>query len=236
MVRLSVERFAGKCRKKEEAVVKQQQRYNTVYFRSMLVHIIDKEAAFRHHQQNEGDGSPGGRNESIAHMDQYHHIRLDSPLQSITIHATTHKGVMHALATLAQLLASPLLLPLPLCIADWPDNAWRGLLVDVSRHFQPMPLLKRMVDGLEHSKMNGQSIHLILPVPLADRYPYPLVVLHLHLSDSQSFPVLLRDTADLPLSQLARHSVFSADKTYSLSELAELVAYAHERGWRWCRK
>ena len=58
-------------------------------------------------------------------------------------------------------------------IEDAPAVAWRGLMVDVARHFLPMkPLLLAQLDAMRAVKMN---------------------VLHLHLTDSQSFPLLLRD-------------------------------------------
>ena len=108
------------------------------------------------------------------------------------------------------------------------------MLVDVSRHFQPIPLLKRCIDALEASKMN---------------------VLHLHLTDSQSFPVLFNDvrrkesepmatstststfniernhsSSVLELSKLARNGSFCADKIYTLDDLRDLVAYGLDRG------
>ena len=58
-------------------------------------------------------------------------------------------------------------------IEDAPAVAWRGLMVDVARHFLPLkPLLLAQLDAMRAVKMN---------------------VLHLHLTDSQSFPLLLRD-------------------------------------------
>jgi hexosaminidase len=52
-----------------------------------------------------------------------------------------------------------------------------------------------------------------------------------HLCCMQSFPLLLRDTADgLPLSRLATAGAFSAGETYTLAELADLVGYADRLG------
>lgn len=42
--------------------------------------------------------------------------------------------------------------------------------------------------------------------------------------------MLLNDTAELPLSQLALHSAFSRDKMYTLADLEDLVDYALRRG------
>jgi N-acetyl-beta-hexosaminidase len=150
----------------------------------------------------------------------------------IDITATTDVGVQHALITVIQLLTSPLPIHLPIIIEDWPSLAWRGLQIDTARHFQPIPLLKRTVDALEASKMN---------------------VLHLHLTDSQSFPILLDDVPRtqrrismtsnethasgvlisgaqvLPLSKLGINGSFCTDKLYTLADLRELDAYARER-------
>ena len=56
-------------------------------------------------------------------------------------------------------------------IDDKPEYAWRGLLVDVARHFLPPRLLVSTLDAMAAAKLN---------------------VLHLHLTDSQSFPLLLQ--------------------------------------------
>jgi hypothetical protein len=71
----------------------------------------------------------------------------------------------------------------PYVIRDYPKYSWRGLMVDLARHFIPLPLIKRTVDGMALSKLN---------------------VLHLHLTDAQSFPVQLEDKPGLNLSQLAK--------------------------------
>jgi hexosaminidase len=84
-------------------------------------------------------------------------------------------------------------------------------MVDLARHFIPLPLIKRTVDGMALSKLN---------------------VLHLHLTDAQSFPVQLEDKPGLNLSQLAKLGSFgnNQDKVYSKQGLRELVTYAAQRG------
>lgn len=84
-----------------------------------------------------------------------------------------------------------------------------GLMIDVSHHFIPLPLLMRSVDAMEISKMN---------------------VLHLHLTDSQSFPVLLEDDESLALSNLAKLGAYSSDKMYTIQDLKNLVEYCKMRG------
>ena len=83
------------------------------------------------------------------------------------IYLTAHSrwGALRAVATLAQLACSDQLYR-GLRIEDRPRFAWRGLLLDVARHFFPIASLKLVIDGLAAVKMN---------------------VLHLHLSDDQGF-------------------------------------------------
>jgi endonuclease/exonuclease/phosphatase family metal-dependent hydrolase len=57
-----------------------------------------------------------------------------------------------------------------------------------------------------------------------------LNVLHLHLTDTQSFPVLLHDEEGLPLSQLAVKGSFDPSSVYSLAALRDLDVYARDRG------
>lgn len=91
-------------------------------------------------------------------------------------------------------------------IVDRPLKKHRGLLVDVARHFLPLPLLRRTVVAMSFVKLN---------------------VLHLHLTDSQSFPVQL-DT----VPELARFGAFSPQQTYSSRDLRELVKLARLFGVR----
>ena len=152
MAELSAKRFVDKCRRREAAA---KLRYPIAYFSRISVHIVEEESRLL-------TGDDLGHNETAAHS-----IHLDNPSRCVVIRAKTYHGILNAFATLAQLFASPLPLTLPLRIADWPENAWRGLLLDVARHFQPLPQLKRMVDGMEHSKMNGKSsYHFIIILTL----------------------------------------------------------------------
>ena len=54
--------------------------------------------------------------------------------------------------------------------------------------------------------------------------------LHLHLTDSQSFPLLLQDTDQLKLSELALKGAFSREKIYTLQNMRDLVAYGVSHG------
>ena len=89
-------------------------------------------------------------------------------------------------------------------IKDQPRFPWRGLLIDVSRHFIPIDVLKRNLDGMAAVKMN---------------------VLHWHLSDDQGFRV---ESKEFPkLTGMGSDGMF-----YTQDEIRDLIAYAHDRGIR----
>ncbi len=131
----------------------------------------------------------------------------------ITVKSCSVEGAMIAVNSALTLMfcgsqAGLLQLPLPYVIEDWPVHAWRGLMVDVARHYQPLGLLKRTIDGMALSRLNW---------------------LHLHLTDAEAFRMRLADSKAFPhLSALSASN--KAGETYSVSELRELVAYAKERG------
>jgi hexosaminidase len=115
-------------------------------------------------------------------------------------------GVMHGLQTFLQLLeVGPAGYAAPaIHIEDTPRFPWRGLSLDVSRHFISIPVLQRNVDALAAVKMN---------------------VLHLHLSDDQGFRLQSREFPKL-------QDLGSDGMYYSQAEMRELIAYASERGIR----
>jgi hexosaminidase len=122
------------------------------------------------------------------------------------LNAPTPLGVLHGLQTFLQLVEiTPTGFVVPaVTIKDQPRFAWRGLLVDVGRHFIPLEVLKRNVDGMAAVKMN---------------------VMHLHLSDDQGFRVESKRFPKL-------HEMGSDGLYYTQVQIRDLVAYAHDRGVR----
>ena len=120
--------------------------------------------------------------------------------------APTTLGVLHGLQTFLQLVAiTPSGFAAPaVTIKDQPRFPWRGLLIDVSRHFIPIDVLKRNLDGMETVKMN---------------------VLHWHLSDDQGFRV---ESKVFP--KLA--GMGSEGHYYTQAEIRDFISYAHDRGIR----
>ncbi|MGA6955031.1 MAG: family 20 glycosylhydrolase [Candidatus Acidiferrales bacterium] len=115
-------------------------------------------------------------------------------------------GVMHGLQTFLQLVAvTPAGFAAPVVrIEDSPRFPWRGLTIDVSRHFIYLNTLKRNIDGMAAVKMN---------------------VLHLHLSDDQGFRV---ESKEFPKLQ----EMGSDGEFYTQAEMRELIEYARDRGIR----
>jgi hexosaminidase len=115
-------------------------------------------------------------------------------------------GILHGLQTFLQLVgttANGFAVPV-VTIKDQPRFAWRGLLIDVGRHFIPLDVLKRNLDGMAAVKMN---------------------VLHWHLYDNEGFRV---ESKRFPKLQEAG----SDGLYYTQDEIRDFVAYAHDRGIR----
>src|SRR5882762_5796690 len=122
------------------------------------------------------------------------------------LHAPNSRGVLHGLQTFLQLVEPRMngfAVP-AVTIKDQPRFAWRGLLIDVGRHFIPLSVLKRNLDGMAAMKMN---------------------VLHLHLSNDQGFRV---ESKILPrLQQVASDGIY-----YTQQDIRDIINYADQRGIR----
>jgi hexosaminidase len=123
-----------------------------------------------------------------------------------SLDAPTTLGVLRGLQTFLQLVQ---ITPTGFAVAavaikDQPRFPWRGLLIDVSRHFIPIDVLKRNIDGMAAVKMN---------------------VLHWHLSDDQGFRAESKKFPKLT-------GMGSDGQFYTQEEIRDFIAYAHQRGIR----
>ena len=158
-------------------------------------------------------GAPGalvvsvdGAGQEIQNVDEDESYSLEITPQSAHLHAATDVGAMRGLETVLQLLQSDgqsWWLP-SVSIKDSPRFRWRGLMIDCSRHFEPVGVIERTLDGMAAVKMN---------------------VFHWHLSDDQGFrieskiyPKLTEDGSD--------------GMYYTQDEAREVVAYARSLGIR----
>ena len=131
---------------------------------------------------------------------------LDVSTSGAKLTAPNALGIMHGLQTFLQLVEiTPTGFVAPAVhIEDSPRFPWRGLSMDVSRHFISQEVLKRNIDGMAAVKMN---------------------VLHLHISDDQGFRV---ESKEFPKLQ----QMGSDGRYYTQVEIRDLIGYASDRGIR----
>jgi hexosaminidase len=131
---------------------------------------------------------------------------LDVTPSGAKIHAANPLGSMHGLQTFLQLVSITVdgfAVP-AVSIQDQPRFVWRGLMIDSARHFVPLSIIKRNLDGLEAVKMNA---------------------FHWHLSDNEGFRV---ESKKFPKLQQAG----SDGRFYTQDEIRDLIEYARDRGIR----
>lgn len=139
-------------------------------------------------------------------------------------------GVFYAIQSLIQLLPAEIEsnVPLPgvkwripvVKITDAPAFAYRGIMVDVARHFMPLSFLKKLVDLMAMQKMNN---------------------LHLHLTDDQGWRIEIKKYPKLTAVGSVRNGTMIGKSTgkgndnirhegfYSQADIKELVAYAKKK-------
>ncbi len=146
--------------------------------------------------------------------------------------APSAAGLFYGIQTLRQLLPPQALAKEPVANTEWtipcvditdtPRFAWRGMLVDVARHFMPKEALKEFIDVMALHKFNR---------------------LHLHLSDDQGWRIEIKKHPKLTevgawrdetLAGHLRDGANTFDGTrhggfYTQDDIRELVAYAAER-------
>jgi len=131
---------------------------------------------------------------------------LDVSTASARLRASTPLGAMHGLQTFLQLVdVAPDGFAAPaVTIQDKPRFPWRGLMLDSARHFIPLEVIRRNLDGLEAVKMN---------------------VFHWHLSENQGFRAESKKFPKL-------HESGSDSLYYTQDEIRDLIGYARDRGIR----
>jgi hexosaminidase len=131
---------------------------------------------------------------------------LDVTPTGAKLHAANPLGTLRGLQTFLQLIAiTPEGFSIPgLHIEDRPRFPWRGLMIDSGRHFIPLDVIKRNLDGMEAVKMN---------------------VFHWHLSDNQGFRAESRKFPRL-------HEQGSDGLFFTQEEIRDIVEYARDRGIR----
>ena len=159
---------------------------------------------------------------------------LEVTPKGITIKAGGEAGAFYARQTLAQLIAfsspqsvQPAGTTLQCCkITDEPRFAYRGLHVDVSRHFRSVDFLKKQMDAMALFKMNKMHLHLTDAAGWRiqiDAYP--------RLTEFAAWrpEALWKDWWAGQRLYTQENSVGAYGGYYNKSDIAELVRYAAER-------
>ncbi len=124
----------------------------------------------------------------------------------IELHAPNSYGILHGLETLRQLVYvedNKISIP-SIEIDDKPRYGWRGIMLDVCRHWISKEAVLRNLDAMAAVKMN---------------------VLHWHLSEYQAFRVESKLFPKL-------HELGSEGNYYTQNDIKEVIAYASDRGIR----
>ncbi|KUJ23955.1 putative cytochrome 52A4 [Mollisia scopiformis] len=127
-----------------------------------------------------------------------------------SISAVSSTGVLHGLQSFIQLFykqstgAGMYTNLAPVSIIDAPKFSHRGLNMDVARNWYEVSDIKRTIDALAMNKFNR---------------------LHLHMTDSQSWPM------DIPaLPDLSKKGAYATGLSYTPGDIKDIQTYAIERG------
>jgi hexosaminidase len=136
---------------------------------------------------------------------------------SVRLTSSSAAGLFHGVQTIRQLLpwsvehraAMGRRLWLPSAeISDAPRFAWRGMMIDVSRHFLPPRDIKRFIDNLALYKINR---------------------LHLHLADDQGWRVEIKSHPELATIGGSTQVGGGPGGYFTQDEFRDIVAYANSR-------
>ena len=98
------------------------------------------------------------RDPAIAGAEAY---RLTVTPEAATVSASTDAGLYYGAETLWQLVAASKDGRIPaLVIEDRPAFAWRGVMLDSVRHFQPVAYVEQLIDRMAMAKLNTLHWHL----------------------------------------------------------------------------
>jgi len=142
----------------------------------------------------------------IQDVDEDESYILEVASSGAKLTARTPLGTLHGLQTFLQLVevSSDGFSAPAVTIQDKPRFPWRGLMIDSARHFIPLDVIRRNLDGMEALKLN---------------------VFHWHLTDNQGFRV---ESKKFPKLQ----GMGSNGLYYTQKEVRDAIAYARDRGIR----
>lgn len=142
---------------------------------------------------------------------------LDIKENLLTLTASSSEGMFYGIQTLRQLLTArveqagglklPVLIPTG-TIRDWPQYEYRGMMLDVARHFFDVSTVKRVIDYLAFYKMN---------------------TLHLHLSDDQGWRIEIESWPNLTTHGGSTEVGGGEGGFFTKEDYKEIVSYAGEK-------
>ncbi|WP_137844163.1 beta-N-acetylhexosaminidase [Microbacterium sp. 2FI] len=144
---------------------------------------------------------PGGAAESY---------RLTTDADSVVVIGADAAGLFYGVQTLGQLVArgdDGWVVP-AVTIEDSPRFAYRGVMLDVARHFHPVKTVEAYIDRAATLKFNA---------------------LHLHLTDDQGWRLHLDSRPELTAAASATSVGGDPGGFYSKADYREIVAYAASR-------
>ncbi|XP_076935454.1 beta-hexosaminidase 2-like [Bidens hawaiensis] len=126
---------------------------------------------------------------------------------SATMTSATVWGAMRGLETFSQLIwGDPTRIASGLVVTDWPVFEHRGVMLDTGRNYYPVEDLIRLIGSMSANKLN---------------------VFHWHLTDSQSFPLVLESEPGL-----AGNGSYGSGMEYSREDVERVVEFGLEHGVR----
>ncbi|MED6195297.1 Beta-hexosaminidase 1, variant 4 [Stylosanthes scabra] len=127
----------------------------------------------------------------------------------VTIEANTVYGALRGIETFSQLCAfdyttkTVQIHKAPWVIHDQPRFAYRGLMLDTSRHYLPATVIKQIIDSMSYAKFN---------------------VLHWHIIDEESFPL------EVPSYPNLWNGSYTKWERYTVEDAYDIVNFAKTRG------
>jgi len=144
-------------------------------------------------------------------MDESYTIKIEKSVAYLK--ANSAWGALRALETFSQLAYfidvngyQKLIINDSTSIYDHPRFSYRGLMLDTSRHFIPLPLLRKQLDAMSYHKFN---------------------VFHWHIVDDQSFPFESKKYPDL-----TKNGAYTPAHVYTQEDVRTVIDHARLRGIR----
>jgi hexosaminidase len=159
-----------------------------------------------------GHGSPAISLVLLTHPDAQlgdEGYRLDVTAQGVRISANTTAGLFEGSMTLAQLAAENAGGDLPgVQVLDYPRYAYRGVMLDVARHFFTVAQVEHFISEIAVFKIN---------------------YLHLHLSDDQGWRIAIKGWPQLTQVGGSTEEGGGQGGYYTQAQYQQIVAYAEAR-------